>query len=472
MNSGRVLVVEDDDNLRRVLQIELERDGYETKSAASAEEAVPILEKAPHHLVITDLNLPGASGIDLLKRIRLEYAETDVIVMTAFATVKTALEAMKAGAYDYITKPIHVYELKALAKRSIERRSLLEEVQVLRSALDRKYGFEEIIGSSPALLHTLDVAVRVAASDATVLIYGETGTGKELLAKAIHLHSRRRDEPFITINCGAIPRELLESELFGHVKGSFTGAFSHKKGRVEAADHGTVFLDEIGEMPLDLQVRILRVIQEHEIEKVGAAAATKVDVRVIAATHRNLADMVKEGRFREDLYYRLLVVPITLPPLRERQSDVPDLVQHFFLKLREKHGRPELALAPHVVSLFAQYQWPGNVRELENTVERLVLLAKGPEISLEDLPDFLKSSSPSPTKPLVNLPEGEVDMEAIEKQLILQALEKYKGNQTRAAKYLNMTRRALGYRLEKYALREQYSKPPRRTISHCDRASS
>jgi two-component system NtrC family response regulator len=466
MNSGRVLVVEDDDNLRRVLQIELEREGYETRAVASAEEAFPILEKSPHHLVITDLNLPGASGIDLLKRVRLEYAETDVIVMTAFATVRTALDAMKAGAYDYITKPIHVYELKALAKRSIERRSLLEEVQVLRSCLDRKYGFEEIIGSSPTLLHSLDVAARVASSEATVLIYGETGTGKELLAKAIHTHSGRHEEPFMTINCGAIPRDLLESELFGHIKGSFTGALSHKKGRIEVANHGTVFLDEIGEMPLDLQVRILRMIQEHEIEKVGSTTPTKVDVRVIAATHRNLAEMVKEGRFREDLYYRLLVVPITLPPLREREGDVPELVQHFFLKLRARHGRPELVLPASIVSLFSQYRWPGNIRELENTVERIVLLARGPEISNDDLPDFLKSSSvsPQPTKSpvMMGLPEGELNLEAIEKQLILQAMEKCKGNQTRAAKYLSMTRRALGYRLEKYALRERCSKSPRR----------
>jgi two-component system NtrC family response regulator len=462
MNSGRVLVVEDDDNLRRVLQIELEREGYETRAVASAEEALPILEKSPHHLVITDLNLPGASGIDLLKRVRLEYSDTDVIVMTAFATVRTALDAMKAGAYDYITKPIHVYELKALAKRSIERRSLIEEVQVLRSCLDRKYGFEEIIGSSPALLHSLDVAARVATSEATVLIYGETGTGKELLAKAIHTHSGRHEEPFMTINCGAIPRDLLESELFGHIKGSFTGALSHKKGRIEVANHGTIFLDEIGEMPLDLQVRILRMIQEHEIEKVGATTPTKVDVRVIAATHRNLAEMVKEGRFREDLYYRLLVVPITLPPLRDREGDVPELVQHFFLKLRARHGRADLVLPASIVSLFSQYRWPGNIRELENTVERIVLLARGLEISTEDLPDFLKGASSPPSEPvMMNLPDGELNLEAIEKQLIQQAMEKYKGNQTRAAKYLSMTRRALGYRLEKYSLRERCSKSSR-----------
>src|SRR6478672_10802426 len=279
--------------------------------------------------------------------------------MTAFGTVQTAVEAMKAGAYDYLTKPIHPYELKSLVKRSLEHHRLLEEVQVLRSCLDEKFGFEAIIGSSPALLRALDVAARVSSTDATILIYGETGTGKELVAKAIHLRSARRDRPFMTINCGAIPRELLESELFGHVKGSFTGALTHKKGKVEMADGGTVLLDEIGEMPLELQVRILRLIQEREIEKVGATAPTKVDVRLIAATHRDLAAMVKQGSFREDLYYRLLVVPIRLPALRERAEDIEELVQHFFHKHREKHGRTELTLRSEVVQHCLEYTWPG-----------------------------------------------------------------------------------------------------------------
>src|SRR5215472_9352973 len=257
MSREKVLIVEDDDGLRQVTHVQLEREGYETSSAVSAESAISILEASQQHLVITDLNLPGISGIELLKRIRAEYPATAVIVMTAFGTVQSAVEAMKAGAYDYITKPVHPYELKALVKRSLDHHQLLEEVQQLRSALDRKYGFEEIIGSSPVLLEALDVAARMAASDATVLISGETGTGKELVAKAIHMRSNRRDRPFMTINCGAIPRELLESELFGHVKGSFTGALTHKQGKVEMADGGTLLLDEIGEMPMELQVRIL-----------------------------------------------------------------------------------------------------------------------------------------------------------------------------------------------------------------------
>jgi DNA-binding NtrC family response regulator len=466
MNPRRVVIVEADDNLRQAIQVELELEGYETQPAASAEEALAIIEKRPHHLVITDLNLPGISGLDLLKRVRVDNPDTEIIVMTAFGTVKTAVEAMKAGAYDYITKPIDPHELKALVKCAIGRHQLLEEARAPGSCPNHKHGFEEIVGSSPALLQSLGVAARVAATDATVLIYGETGTGKELVAKAIHMRSNRRDQPFMTINCGAIPRELLESELFGHTKGSFTGAVTDKKGRIEIANHGTVFLDEIGEMPLDLQVRILRVIQEHEIEKVGATAPTKVDVRIIAATHRDLAAMVKENSFREDLYYRLLVVPITLPPLRDRQGDVPALVEHFFLKLRAKNNRPDLILPERIYSFFSRYHWPGNIRQLENAVERLVLLAEGPEISVGDLPDYLKAEPVSASMPLISPPEGEVNLQDIEKQLILQAMEKCHGNQTHAARYLNMTRRALGYRLEKYGLKSDAVKSQRGKASN------
>jgi DNA-binding NtrC family response regulator len=464
MSSGKILIVEDDESLRKVMNVQLEREGYETTSASTAEEAISILEKNSPNLVITDLHLPGVSGIELLKKVRLDYPETAVIVMTAYGTVQTAVEAMKAGAYDYLTKPIHPYELKTLVKRSLEHHRLLEEVQVLRSCLDEKYGFEAIIGSSASLLRALDVAARVASTDATVLIYGETGTGKELVAKAIHLRSSRRERPFMTINCGAIPRELLESELFGHVKGSFTGAFTHKKGKVEIADGGTVLLDEIGEMPLELQVRILRLIQEREIEKIGATNPTKVDVRIVAATHRELGSMVKAGSFREDLYYRLLVVPINLPPLRERLGDIPILVQHFFDKSRIKHGRPELVMSPDLLACFTRYEWPGNVRQLENAVERLVLLARDSEITSADLPDFLQSPAAQQAEALpMALPEGGISLEALEKDLILQALKKSAGNQTRAARYLNMSRRALAYRLEKYEVDADIGKPKTKT---------
>lgn len=456
----RVLIVEDDESLREILQIQLQREGYETRAIRSAEEAFQVLQAHAHQLVITDLNLPGASGIDLLKRIRAEHPETAVIVTTAFGTVKTAVDAMKMGAYDYITKPIHPYELKALIKRVIEHRRLVEHVEVLRTCLDRKYGFEEVIGGSPSLLSALDIAARTASTDATVLIYGETGTGKELVAKALHFLSPRSEYPFVTINCGAIPRELLESELFGHVKGSFTGALAHKKGKVEMADGGTVFLDEIGEMPLELQVRILRLIQEREIEKVGGSAPMKVNVRIIAATHRDLSAMVKRGEFREDLYYRLLVVPINLPALRERHGDIPQLAQHFFQRFRSKYGRSDLVLPSPIISRLEQYDWPGNVRELENTMERVVLLAKGPEIMPEDLPGFLTAD----LEILKTLPAPDQDsgIAGVEKALILRTLRECGGNQTRAAEVLKMTRRALGYRLKRYGLQEEDLKALRR----------
>jgi two-component system NtrC family response regulator len=375
--------------------------------------------------------------------------------MTAFGTIQSAVEAMKAGAYDYITKPVHPYELRALVGRALEHHRLIEEVNVLRSCLDRKYGFESIIGSSATLLQALDVSARVAATEATVLIHGETGTGKELVAKAIHLRSARRERPFATINCGAIPRELLESELFGHMKGSFTGALTHKKGRVETVDGGTMLLDEIGEMPLELQVRILRLIQEREIEKIGATTPTKVDVRIIAATHRDLAAMVKSGTFREDLYYRLLVVPIHLPPLRDRFGDIPELVAHFFQKCKMKYGRPDLVLRSSLLPYFSQHDWPGNIRQLENTIERLVLLCEGSELTLADLPDFLRpETAPARLAPVEPTEQG-MSISAVEKQLILQALKKFGGNQTRAARYLDMSRRTLAYRLEKYGVHSE-----------------
>jgi two-component system NtrC family response regulator len=460
MGSIRLLIVEDEPGLRQVLQIQLEHEGYLARSVSSAEEALPILEKLPHDLVITDLNLPGASGIELLKRVRAIDPQIAVIVMTAYATVETAVQAMKEGAYDYITKPIHPYELQALIERAVDHHRLREQVEILRTCLDRKYGFEEVVGSSQSLLECLDIAARTASTDATVLVYGETGTGKELVAKAIHFLSSRRDAPFITINCGAIPRELLESELFGHVKGSFTGALAHKKGKVEMADGGTILLDEIGEMPLELQVRILRLIQEREIEKVGGMAPTRVNVRIIAATHRDLSAMVKQGAFREDLYYRLLVVPIHLPPLRDRQGDVAELAQHFFLKFRAKYDRGELALPPEVMARLERYDWPGNVRQLENAIERIVLLSKGAAVSLQDLPDFLKAAPQVPMA--VPLPDSSMGIQAVEKELILRTLKDCRGNQTRAAQILKMTRRALGYRLKRYGLQEADLKQLRR----------
>jgi DNA-binding NtrC family response regulator len=452
MAVGRVLVVEDDDSLRRVTELHLEKLGFSTTATADAEQALQILEKSPYDVVLTDLHLPGMSGMDLLKRVKMEQPETIVIVVTAFGTVASAVEAMKSGAYDYITKPVHHYELNALLRRAIDHHQLTQEVGLLRTCLDQKFGFEHIIGSSARFAHTISLAGRAAASDATVLITGETGTGKEVLAKAIHLRSQRRDRPLVTINCGAIPRELLESELFGHVKGSFTGALTHKKGRVEAADGGTVFLDEIGEMPFELQVRVLRLIQEREIDKIGSTAPTKVDVRIIAATHRNLEAMVEDGSFREDLYYRLAVVPIEIPPLRERPSDVLEMVPYFFEKGKQKHSRPNLRMPPDLLPAFSAYGWPGNVRQLENAIERLIVLCDGSEITMNDLPEPMRAAAASDDLIRIELPPHGLDLEAVEREILTKALHKFGGNQTRAAAYLNLSRKTFLYRLEKFGI--------------------
>jgi two-component system NtrC family response regulator len=306
-------------------------------------------------------------------------------------------------------------------------------------------------------LSVLDQAARVARTNSTVLIRGETGTGKELLAKAIHFNSPRREKAFVTINCGAIPKELLESELFGHVKGAFTGAVSHKKGKIESADGGTVFLDEIGEMPLELQVKLLRLIQEGEIEKVGSPETNHVDVRILAATHRNLQNMIEDGSFRQDLFFRLAVIPLDLPPLRERVEDIPILVQHFFSKIRQRHSRSDLILPSSLLTHFSGYLWPGNVRELENVIERLVVLANGNQITLGDLPDFLRTQKPVVDILQLELPEQGINLENLEKELILRALRKFNWNQTHAARFLDLSRKTLIYRMEKHGIRREPS---------------
>jgi DNA-binding NtrC family response regulator len=455
MKTSRILVVDDDNSLRRVLQVQLEQDGYSVATADSAQQALSLLQLRAYDLVITDLKMPGHSGIEVLKHVKSQYPESVVIVLTAFGTVETAVEAMKGGAYDFLTKPVHRDELSLVVARALDHVRLIEEVRALRANLNQKYGFENIRGQSDALLQVLDVAARAARTNSTLLIRGETGTGKELLARAIHFNSSRKDGPLVTINCGAIPRELLESELFGHKRGAFTGAVSDKKGKVEMADGGTLFLDEIGEMPPELQVKVLRLIQEGEIEKIGSEARHHVDVRIIAATHRDLNVMIEDGTFREDLFYRLAVIPLVLPPLRERGEDISDLVQCFFAKSREKNGRPNLALPPALLPYFMRYRWPGNVRELENAVERTVVLARGEEITLHDLPEFLHEKRAGVDALEIDLPPQGISLEAIEKELILKALEKCDGNQTHAARYLDISRKTLIYRMERHGIRRR-----------------
>jgi DNA-binding NtrC family response regulator len=454
MTKGEILVVDDDPSLRRVLQAQLEQEGYEVAVAASAQQTLSVLQLRAFDLIITDLRMPGMSGLELLKQTRAQHPQTPVIVLTAFGTVDTAVEAMKAGAYDYLTKPVHPDEMSVVVRRAMDHIRLVEQVRTLRASLDQKYGFENILGRSAVLLEVLDTAARAARSSSTVLIRGETGTGKELLARAIHFNSSRSKNPLVTINCGAIPKDLLESELFGHRRGAFTGAVADKKGKIELADGGTLFLDEIGEMSPDLQVKLLRLIQEGEIESVGSVSKAKVDVRVIAATHRDLQAMIEDGTFREDLYYRLAVIPLVIPPLRERADDIPDLVQHFFRKSQEKNNRPELALPPALLSYFVRYRWPGNIRELENVLERIVVLARGTSITIEDLPQFLRQERAGIDALEIDLPSQGISLEAIEKELILRALQKCDWNQTRAARYLDLSRKTLIYRIEKHGIKK------------------
>jgi two-component system, NtrC family, response regulator len=455
MSQRRILVVDDDESLRRVMQMQLEEAGYEVVAASQGQEALAVMEDTTPALVITDLKMPGISGLDLLKKLREAHPETTVIIITAFGTVSTAVEAMRAGAYDYITKPVDYEQLMLVVNRAMERGQLIAEVKTLRANLDQKYGFESIVGRSKALLRILEMASRVARRDSTVLIAGETGTGKELLARAIHQNSARKDQAFVTINCGAIPKDLLESELFGHTKGSFTGAIAPKRGKVEAADGGTLFLDEVGELPVELQVKLLRLIQNGEIEKVGATGTTNVNVRIIAATNRNLQALIDDGAFREDLYYRLAVVPLTLPPLRERIDDIPELVQQLFLRAKQKQNVPQLRLPSSLLPRFSWYGWPGNVRELENVIERLAVLAVGDEITLADLPDFLQRERSHADAMELDLPPGGISLERVERDLIVRALEKFNWNQTQAARYLDISRRTLIYRMEKFGISKE-----------------
>lgn len=452
MRSATILVVDDDESLRRVTQVQLQQAGFTVEAASSGKQAVEMLEGKPIDLVLTDMKMPGMTGLELLRTVQQSHPETLVILMTAYGTIETAVEAVKAGAYDYITKPVNREDLLLLLDRALGHRALREEVQHLRTSLDNKFGFEAIIGRSFTLMSVLDLAARAARTEATVLIRGETGTGKELLAKAIHFNSSRRAGPFVAINCGAIPKDLLESELFGHVKGSFTGAVTHKKGKAEMADGGTLFLDEIGDLPLDVQVKVLRLIQSGGIEKVGATESIEVNIRILAATHRDLEKMIEQDNFREDLYYRLAVIPLDLPPLRDRREDIAELLRHFFVTSREKHSRPELQLPEALERYFSAYHWPGNVRELENVVERLVVLARSDKVEYDDLPSAMRRESLTADALLEELPPNGVSLDEVERNLILRALIKVDWNQTQAARYLDLSRKTLIYRMEKYGI--------------------
>jgi len=432
------------------MEFSLTEAGHTVQTAASGEDGLRLFEKGTFDAVITDITMRGMSGMEVLASVRRRVPTIPVIVITAYGTIESAVEAMKQGAFDYITKPFNREELRLTLEKAIKMRRLEQENVELRAEVTDRYCFESIIGSSEKMKEVLDLAGRVAASDANVLITGESGTGKELLAKGVHYNSRRTNGPFVAVNCAAIPEALIESELFGHVKGSFTGAVRDKEGKFELADGGTLFLDEIGDLRIDLQAKILRALQEREVDRVGGSKPVSVDVRVIAATNKDIERAVKEGAFREDLYYRLNVITLFIPPLRERKEDIPLLASHF---LKKFNADADVHLDASALAVLTAYGWPGNVRELENVIERASVLKRGPLITRVELPEKLKKEKMGVEDIILNVPEQGISLEELEKSLIIKALEKHKGNQTRAAEFLGITRPTLIYRMEKFGLK-------------------
>ena len=459
-----VLLIDDDDSLRRVVEYTLEEEGHNVITATDGTSGLQAFQAHTVDLVLTDIRMPEMDGLELLTRLKAMQSDLPVIILTAHGTIDSAVDAMKLGAFDYLTKPFNREQLKASVRKALEVAALTTENRYLRQVVAKRFSFASMIAGSRTMRAVTETAARVAQSDTTVLLEGESGTGKELLAKAIHFHSVRAKGPFVTINCGAIPEQLLESELFGHRRGSFTGAVTDKQGKFEAANRGTIFLDEIGELPTLLQVKILRVLQEREIDKVGDTRPIKVDVRVIAATNRNLEKMIADSTFRDDLYYRLAVVSIRVPPLRERADDIPLLVDFFLRKHTEKLGRPRPTIEKGVYSAFNLYSWPGNIRELENVIERALVLDKDGVIALDDLPDRLRTREHRVANLRMELPDEGISLEDVERELLLAALEKHNWNQTRAAAFLNITRSTLVYRMEKFGL--QREKKPAEPAAH------
>ncbi len=451
----RVLIVDDEKSMREFLSIVLNKEGYNVAVASHGPEALSLIDKEIYDLVISDIKMPGLSGLDLLKAVKAVSPSTIVLMMTAFASTETAVEAMREGAYDYLTKPFKIDEVKVLVKNALERKQLQDENTRLKQVVHDRASFEQIVGRSEKLSKVLDLVRKVADANSNVLIFGESGTGKELVARAIHYNSRRRERPFVTVNCSALPEPLLESELFGHMKGAFTGAISNKEGLFEVANDGTIFLDEIGETPLGIQVKLLRVLQEKEFRRVGGTRDIKIDVRIVAATNRDLEKLIAEGRFREDLFYRLDVIPIHLPPLRERPEDIPLLVESFLQKFTQEMGKTIARLESEAVDLLCKQEWRGNVRELENVMERLVALAGSGAIGPEQVRECLPRSGDDQVS--VALPPDGVDLEgtiaAIERDFLLKALQRTHGVKKEAANLLGLDFRSFRYRLSKYGIK-------------------
>jgi len=445
-----MLIVEDDAALRKILTYLFDKKGYQVQSAQSYAECTSILAGTIFDMVLTDLRLGDGSGLDVLAMVKRLHADTEVIIMTAFGSVQSAVEAIQQGASDYITKPFKNEELVFKVGKSLERQRLKHEVRFLRQEVANRYGFDNIIGNSKSIQDLKNIIGRIAGMDIAVLLSGESGTGKELVAKVIHHHSDRRHKPFIPINCSAIPENLLESELFGHIKGSFTSAINNKRGLFEEANQGTVFLDEIGDLPYALQAKLLRVLQEQEIRPVGGNTTRSIDVRIIAATNANLSRLVQEGKFREDLYYRLNVMPITLAPLRDRPEDIPPLTSYFLRKIQHEYGRGTIALSPDSLELLVHHAWPGNVRELENTLKRAVALSVDDQISRDDI-IFISQRMPH-TISRLTAPQPGASLIENQKLQILRSLEENDWNYSMTASQLGIGRTTLWRKIRKFNL--------------------
>ena len=455
-NRFHILLVDDEPVQREMIEGYLKRQGFKVLAAESAERALDLFRQEAFDLVLTDQKMAKMSGLELLQAVHAINPETPVILVTAFGTIEAAVAALKQGAIDYLTKPLNLDELLHRIRLVSERYRILNENRELREALQERHRIEGIIGESGPMLEVLSLVRRVASSEATVLIRGESGTGKELIAKAIHFGSPRASGPLVKVNCAALPEALLESELFGHEKGAFTGAISSRQGRFELANGGTIFLDEIGDLPLPLQAKLLRVLQEREYEKVGSSRPVAVNVRILAASHRALEDLIKAGQLREDLYYRLNVVTILIPALRERRSDITLLMDHFLRRYAEKNGKTIRGLTPDARDILLRYDYPGNVRELENIIERAVVLTRDDVIGSDDLPLTVQESEIVERDGEANLTAA---VEALERRMIKDALARSDGVQTRAAELLGISERALRYKLIKYGFREEASSP-------------
>ncbi len=448
----RILVVDDEQSMREFLSIMLSREGYQVELASDGEKACELLDKNVYDLILSDIRMPKLDGLSLLKRVKEQGADTSVIMMTAFSTTEQAVDAMKQGAYDYLTKPFKNDEIRLVIRNALQHRQLRKENTRLRQVLDRRYGFDQLIGKSSVMQQLYRLIEKVSASSVNVLVTGESGTGKELVARSIHFNSSRSEQPFVAVNCGAIPENLLESELFGHEKGAFTGAVNTKQGLFETAEGGTLFLDEVGELPQPMQVKLLRVLQEKQIRRVGGTVDMDTDVRIVAATNRSLEDAVKSGAFRNDLYYRLNVIHLHLPTLKERIEDIPLLVQSFCENLAP--GR-HVTLSSELMQNLLDYSWPGNVRELENVIERCLILEEGDVLTAAALPPQFGETF-SRQHLAFQLPEDglnlEAYMESIEREILQQALDRCQGVRKRAAELLQVSFRSLRYRLDKLGL--------------------